>query len=156
MADSHDLVIRSLDEEMVHFDTVVDSTVHTKDLVAASTTKVFENIDLNDVRLSDPKSVDAYAKLAAIALKAQESKEATAKSRIAAKLKLNDSRRSDGASEIVAQMFKQMQDGTYSPPTDEQTTITQDEKAVAERFAHDNLPPIEEWETRMSAEDLSE
>lgn len=152
--DSYELCIRSLDEEMANFDKVVDRTDVAKDNLVTMTSHVLGNINLNDVKLEDPKSIDSFTKLASVALKAVDSKEATAKGRIAAKLKLQESRRSDGASEIVAQLYKQMQDGTYTPSV-EGVTLETDGAEVDARFAHDNLPPIEEWETRMDPNDLS-
>lgn len=152
--DTAQLIIRSLDEEMVHFDKTVDSTEHMKRDIVQTTHRAFANVDLADVKLATPDAVNAFAKLAAVSMKAIELQENSARNRVTAKLKLQDSRRSDGAAEIVAQMFKQMQDGNYTPdlPTDNLAT---DADAVAARFTHDNLPPIEDWETRMSPDDLS-
>ena len=153
---SHDLVIRSLEEEMHNFDIVVDTTGSVKDSIAEITTRAFVGVNLDDVRISDPKSVAAFATLANTALKAVESKENTAKNRVVAKLKLQESKRSDGAAEIVAQMYRQMQDGTYSPDAVTETPLTSDEAALAERFAHDKIEDIPDWELRTDPNDLSE
>ena len=153
--DTNDLIIRSLDEELVDFDDTVSRTSALKADVVSRTQQLFHRFNPDDVNLTEPSHVAAFAQAANTVLKAIDAQEITATRKVTAKLKLQESRRQDDVSAAVTNLYQLMKDGKYNPQETVSGTLEEDMSSLDSRYTAADIGEIPETELRRNPDNLS-
>lgn len=151
--DPKDLVIRGLAEEMYTFDEVITKTVSARDKVIDKLVGFVDKFET--INIADAEETSVKMGVINTTLRALADQEAASTRRVTAKLRHQESKRSDNTSENVIQLLKSIslsQNGANSmmPPID-LNGITLD----LERSLREAGESISETELRMDPDDLS-
>lgn len=149
-------LIRSLEQELENFDTVVDTTeARRADLTNRVTDLAKQALTLTPEDLRDPKVVTAAMSILSTSMKALNDQEATATRRINAKIKQADQQRADATSDLVVDMLRRMGNGQLiEPPKDTELNYTTIEGTI-DSIMLDNSMEVLDAELRENPNDLS-
>ena len=156
MSDLADLVIKSLEDEYKDFDKTMVKTNEHRQFLLDTTRKALENVDLAKVDIEKFRSIEGFANLVSAYSTAIDGVEKKAATQVTLKLKLKDSMRADNASLAVRDLLEMLNSGVDIEDSSElPLDLEEQSKLVEQRVTLDNLPPIEEWETKTDPNDLT-
>ena len=150
-----DFVIKSLEDEYQDFDKTMKRTDDHRTFLLNVTRKALENIDLSKVNVENWRTTESFSNIATAYANAIDGVEKKATTQVSMKLKYKDSQRSDNASLAVRDLLEAINTGLNTVDKDTPITLEEQEALVEHRVTIDNLPPIEEWETKTDPNDLT-
>ncbi len=152
MLSPEDHLIRSLQEELGHFDQAVDQTTVARQTIVTKLSGLLHHID--NLPIDDDKRVSSVLAITNTTLKALDAQEASAVRRVNTKIKQQDQRRADNTAIQVTELLQRMSTGSGSTAEMPEINLDAESAALLEKFALEGHA-ILETELRADPEDLS-